>query len=85
MRQKALESIFNLAMRDKRIVFVGSDLGPAVLSDFKEKFPDRFFMDGASEQHLISMASGLANEGLIPYVNTISTFLTRRCYEQILL
>ena len=83
MRKKALESIFDVANKDKRVVFVGSDLGPAVLSNFKKKFPDRFFMDGASEQHMISMASGLASEGLIPYVNTISTFLTRRCYEQI--
>jgi transketolase len=29
------------------------------------------------------MAAGLAMEGYIPYVNTIATFLTRRCYEQI--
>ena len=29
------------------------------------------------------MAAGLALEGYIPYVNTIATFLTRRCFEQI--
>ena len=40
-------------------------------------------MEGVSEQHLIGFATGLASEGFIPYVNTISTFLTRRCYEQI--
>ena len=32
---------------------------------------------------MIGMAAGLAMEGYIPYVNTIATFLTRRCYEQI--
>jgi transketolase len=42
-------------------------------------------MEGISEQHVIGMAAGLAMEGFIPYVNTISTFLTRRCYEQIVL
>src|SRR3989338_8278927 len=31
------------------------------------------------------MAAGLALEGKIPYVNTIATFLTRRCFEQIVL
>tara|TARA_B100000579_G_scaffold338696_1_gene289989 strand:- start:1004 stop:1792 length:789 start_codon:yes stop_codon:yes gene_type:complete len=40
-------------------------------------------MEGAAEQNIISLASGMAQEGLIPYVNTIATFLTRRCYEQI--
>ena len=40
-------------------------------------------MEGAYEQHLISMAAGFALEGFKPYVHTIATFITRRCYEQI--
>ena len=34
-------------------------------------------MEGVSEQHLIGFATGLASEGFIPYINTITTFLTR--------
>ena len=83
MRQTALKTIYEIAKKNNKVVFIGSDLGPKVMSDFKKNFPDRFFMDGAAEQHLISMASGMSLEGFIPYVNTISTFLTRRCYEQI--
>lgn len=83
MRQTALKTIYEIAQKNNKVVFIGSDLGPKVMSDFKKDFPERFFMDGAAEQHLISMASGMALEGFIPYVNTISTFLTRRCYEQI--
>ena len=45
--------------------------------------PDRFFMEGVCEQHIVGMAAGLAMDGFIPYVNTIATFLTRRCYEQV--
>ena len=45
--------------------------------------PDRWYMEGVAEQHIIGMAAGLAMEGFIPYVNTIATFLTRRCFEQI--
>jgi len=40
-------------------------------------------MEGISEQHIIGMAAGLAFDGFIPYVNTIATFLTRRCFEQL--
>jgi len=85
MRKKALDSVFELAKVDGRVIFIGSDLGPDVLENMKKEMPDRFFMEGVSEQHIIGMAAGLAMEGFIPYVNTIATFITRRCYEQVAL
>jgi transketolase len=72
-----------LAEHDKRVLFIGSDLGHGVLDKMKNELPDQFFMEGVSEQYIIGMAAGLAMEGFIPYVNTIATFLTRRCYEQV--
>jgi len=42
-------------------------------------------MEGISEANIIGMAAGLAMEGKIPYLNTIATFLTRRCFEQIVI
>jgi len=83
VRKTALECVHKLAKQDRRVVFVGSDLGHGVLDDFKREFPERFFMEGVSEQYIVGMAAGLAMEGFIPYVNTIATFLTRRCYEQV--
>jgi transketolase len=47
--------------------------------------PDRFLMEGVSEANVVGMAAGLALEGKIVYVNTIATFLTRRCFEQVAL
>ena len=85
MRRTCLNCVYDLAKRDERVVFVGSDLGPGVLDDMKKDFPDRWFMEGVAEQHVVGMAAGLAMEGFIPYVNTIATFLSRRCYEQIVL
>jgi len=75
--------VYELAKRDPRVVFIGSDLGPGVLDDMKREMPDRFYMEGVSEQTIVGIAAGLAMEGYIPYVNTIATFLTRRCYEQV--
>jgi transketolase len=72
-----------MAKHDSRIFFIGSDLTAGTLLEFKQDMPDRFFMEGVSEANIIGMAAGLALEGKIPYVNTIATFLTRRCFEQI--
>ena len=85
MRKTSLNCVYKLAQEDERVVFIGSDLGSGVLEDMKQEHPDRFFMEGVSEQHIIGMAAGLAMEGFIPYVNTIATFLTRRCFEQVAL
>jgi transketolase len=85
MRKTCLNKIYEMAQQDDRIFFIGSDLGFETLKDFKEEIPDRFIMEGINEAHVIGMASGLAMEGKIVYVNTIATFLTRRCFEQVVL
>src|SRR4249920_2342911 len=83
MRQTCLNMIYDLAKRDERVVFVGSDLSPGLLGDMKRDMPERWYMEGITEQNLIGMSAGLAKEGYIPYSNTIATFITRRCYEQV--
>src|SRR5678815_5651966 len=83
MRQTCLNMVYDLAKRDERVVFVGSDLSPGLLADMKRDMPERWYMEGITEQNLIGMSAGLAKEGYIPYSNTIATFITRRCYEQV--
>lgn len=83
MRQTCVDMVYELAKQDDRVVFIGSDLSPGMLSDMKRDYPDRHYMEGVYEQNIIGMAAGLAMEGYIPYVNTIATFITRRCYEQV--
>jgi len=83
MRQKALSSVYDLAKHDSRIIFIGSDLGAGTLKEMNKDLPRQFFMEGISEQHIVGFAAGLAQEGFIPFINTIGTFLTRRSYEQV--
>jgi len=83
MRNTALNTIFELAKKNKKIIFLGSDLGVGVLDKMNKKIPKQFFMEGISEQNLIGVSAGLSMNGLKPFVNTIGTFLTRRCFEQI--
>jgi transketolase len=83
MRKTSLDMVHALAKRDSRVVYIGSDLGSGTLDKMRDEFPDRFFLEGISEAYVIGMSAGMAMEGYIPYVNTIATFLTRRCYEQV--
>jgi hypothetical protein len=83
MRQTCLDMVHELARRDERVVFIGSDLSPGLLAGMKEELPGRWFMEGVCEQNVVGLAAGMAMDGCVPYVNTIATFLTRRCYEQV--
>ena len=85
MRKRCLDMVYALAQRDDRVVFIGSDLSPGLLGEMKKAYPQRYFMEGVAEANIIGMAAGMAMEGLVPYVNTIATFITRRCYEQVAL
>src|SRR5882724_11197663 len=83
MRPACINKVFDLAKRDPRVVYIGSDLDPPLVRRMKDEMPGRAFMEGVSEQHVVGMAAGLAMEGYIPFVHTIATFITRRCYEQV--
>src|SRR6266540_3938150 len=85
MRKTCLDLVYELARKDRRIFFIGSDLGIGTLKQFKAEMPDRFFMEGVSEANIVGIAAGLALEGKIVYINTIATFITRRCFEQVVL
>jgi len=82
MRKTVLNQVFDLAQKDERVLFIGSDLGSGTLDEFRKKIPERFFMEAISEANVVGMATGFALDGKIPYVNTIATFLTRRSFEQ---
>jgi len=83
MRPACINKVFDLGKRDPRVVYIGSDLSPDLTQRMKKEMPGRAFMEGVSEAHVVGMAAGLAMEGFIPFVHTIATFITRRCYEQV--
>lgn len=83
MRQTCINMVHELARQDPRVVFIGSDLSPGLLGSMKSEMPDRYYMEGVMEANIIGMAAGMAMDGFTPFVNTIATFITRRCYEQV--
>lgn len=84
MRKTALDTVYNLAKSNPKIIFIGSDLGHGTLQSMQKEIPQQFFMEGISEQHIVGFAAGLAKEGFIPFINTIANFFTRRALDQII-
>jgi transketolase len=83
MRRKFGQTICDLAKKDKNIVLLVGDIGYGIFDKFRKEYPKRFFNLGICEQSLISAASGMALEGLKPWVYTITPFLIERPFEQI--
>lgn len=77
------ETITKLAEKDKKIVAITAAMEDGTgLKTFKEKYPDRFFDVEIAEEHALTMAAGMATEGLKPVVAIYSSFL-QRGYDQI--
>lgn len=83
MRKTFINTLIDLARKDKDIVLITPDMGFSVLEPFFEEFPERSFNSGIAEQNTVSMASGLALMGKKPYVYTIIPFLVERAFEQV--
>ena len=83
MRKTFINTLIDLARKDKDIVLITPDMGFSVLEPFFEEFPERAINCGIAEQNAVSIASGLAIMGKKPYVYTIIPFLTGRAYEQV--
>ncbi len=78
------ETMMELAARDNRVCAITAAMpGGTGLQEFKKKYPDRTFDVGIAEEHAVSMAGGLAKQGMVPVVALYSTFL-QRSYDQIM-
>ncbi len=83
MRRRFGKILCKIADRDKKVVLLVGDIGFGIFDDFRKRHPERFFNLGICEQSIIGFASGLALEGLKPWVYTITPFLIERPFEQI--
>ena len=83
MRRRFGTLIADLADQDDRIYVVSGDIGYRVFDEFRDRHPDRFINIGICEQSMIGVSSGMALEGLQPWVYTITPFLIERPFEQI--
>lgn len=77
-------TLVDLAEQDPAVVGISAAMCSGTgLGKFAQRFPGRFFDVGIAEQHAVTLAAGLASEGLKPVVAIYSTFL-QRAYDQII-
>lgn len=88
-RQKTCSELFGetmvrLAKENEKLVAITAAMPTGTgLTEFAEKYPDRFFDVGIAEAHAVTMAAGLARGGLRPVVAVYSSFL-QRAYDSLL-
>lgn len=82
MRRQFGKTIVQLAEKDERIVLLTCDVLQE-MDKFIELFPDRFYNFGLTEQATMSIAAGMAIEGLRPVFYTLTPFLIERPFEQL--
>ena len=87
MRLAFVNTLSELAAKDKNVWLVTGDLGFQFLRILLNGFPDQYLNVGVSEQNMIGVAAGLALAGKRPFAYSmeggVSTFATMRPYEQI--
>ena len=76
--------LVELAEKNDKIVAITASMKDGTgLTEFQKRFPKRFFDIGIAEQHAVTLAAGMAKEGLIPFVPIYSSFY-QRAYDQVI-
>ncbi len=81
MRQDFFEELYKQMKKNKNVWFLTGDLGFGLADKIMKDFPDRAINCGAAETAMMGIAVGLALEGKIPFVYSITTFLLYRPFE----
>ncbi len=77
-------TIVELARKNEKIIGITPAMPTgSSLKYMMEVFPDRAFDVGIAEQHAVTLAAGMATQGMVPYCNIYSTFL-QRAYDQVI-
>lgn len=83
MRDTFVNTLVELAKKDRNIELITGDLGFGVLKPFWETVPNQFTNAGIAEQNMTTVAAGMALEGKTVFTYSIGNFPTIRCLEQI--
>lgn len=81
MRTAYLDTLYDLASKDKRVYALISDNGAIVYDKYRRDLAPQYLNLGISEANMLGMAAGMASCGKIPFAYTIGAFLAYRAFE----
>lgn len=81
MRTAYLDTLYDLASKDKRVYALISDNGAIVYDKYRRDLASQYLNLGISEANMLGMAAGMASCGKIPFAYTIGAFLAYRAFE----
>jgi transketolase len=83
MRKELAKLLLNEMKLNPNIYLITGDLGYGLWDEIRDTFPDRFFNVGSSEMAMMGIGIGLAMDGKIPFVYSITPFAIYRPFEMI--
>jgi len=82
-RDAIFEELYDIALKDKKVIVLSVDTAAMTFKKFKENIPSQFYNVGVAEQNAMSVAAGLAFTGYHVFIYGLANFVTLRCFEQI--
>jgi transketolase len=83
MRNEFAQAVIDEKNKHDNLLFITGDLGYMALEKVQERYGEHFINAGVAEQNMVTVAASLAHEGFVPFIYSISPFVTLRPYEQI--
>lgn len=81
MRNESTQVVYDLVKRDKRVMALTADNRNEIYDRIRIEFPSQYIDYGIAEANMVGSAAGLASCGKIPFLYTITNFMSMRAYE----
>lgn len=81
MRNASTQMVYDLARQDKNVVAVTADNRNEIYNRIRQELPNQYIDYGIAEENMIASAAGLASCGKIPFLYTITNFMSMHAFE----
>ena len=81
MRNASTQVVYELVKKDRRVLAISSDSRNDIYNKIRLEYPNQYLEYGIAEANVIASAAGLASCGKIPFIYSITNFLSMRAFE----
>ena len=81
MRNASTQMVYNLAKRDRDVMALTADNSNEIYDKIKREMPGQYIDYGIAEENMVASAAGLASCGKIPFLYTITNFMSMHAFE----